>query len=50
MLSVNFSYVCFIYAEILEIMSSGCLVVSFSIYVYAYDKLLKCILLLALDY
>ena len=31
-LSVNFSYVCFIYAEIFEKMSSGGLEVSFSIY------------------
>ena len=34
MLSVNFSYVCFIHAEIFEIMSSGGLEVSFSIHVY----------------
>ena len=31
-LSVNVSYVCFIYAEIFEKMSSGGLEVSFSIY------------------
>ena len=34
LLSVNFSYVCFIYAEIFEKMLSGSLEVPFSIYLY----------------
>ena len=34
--SVNFSYVCIIYAEIFEKMSSGGLEVSFSIYIILY--------------